>query len=197
MAREWNIRPRGRRCAACDTAFADGQDCVSALFETATSHERRDFCLPCWQVRAGAPAPFSVWQGTFAAPPAAVAGTPPLRRETAESLLRRLMALEDPANSGIVYILAVMLERKRVLVERDARPRPEGGVLRVYEHRRSGETFVILDPCLRLDEIGELQRQVIGRLGAAAAGNGPPAADVPPAAAETPPRPREAAAEGR
>ena len=84
---------------------------------------------------------------------------------TWEALLRRLVEEDDPANAGVVYILAVMLERKRQLVERDAKARPEGGILRVYEHRASGDTFVILDPQLRLDAIADVQRRVIELLG--------------------------------
>lgn len=176
MAHEWNIRPPGRRCAACDQAFADTQQYVSALFESATAYERRDFCLPCWQRgAAGTPAPFSLWQGAYAAPPEGAARVEHVPRETAEALLRRLVALEDPANANVAYLLAVMLERKKLLIERDARPRAEGGVLRVYEHRHSGETFVVLDPQLRLDEIGEVQRQAIAMLGA------PPGAAPAPA----------------
>ena len=62
---------------------------------------------------------------------------------------------------NVVYVLAVMLERGKQLVERDARPHESGGILRVYEHRKSGDVFTVLDPRLRLDEIGEVQRQVV------------------------------------
>ena len=60
-----------------------------------------------------------------------------------------------------MYVLAVMLERSRQLVERDAKPAANGGTIRVYEHRRSGDIFTVLDPHLRLDAIADVQRQVI------------------------------------
>ncbi|MDD5708568.1 MAG: hypothetical protein PHR35_21830 [Kiritimatiellae bacterium] len=180
MAHEWNIRPRGRRCTICDTAFAEAQECVSALYESEAAYERRDFCMTCWDARQETAPPFSVWQGAFAAPPEAAAKIEPVHRETAESLLRRLVALEDPAHANVVYVLAVMLERKKLLVERDAKPRPEGGILRVYEHRKNGDTFVVLDPQLRLDEIGEVQRQAIELLGQPAVAP-PPVCDPSPA----------------
>ena len=165
MAHEWNIRPRGRSCAVCGAAFPPGAECVSALFETLEGYERRDYCPACWASRPDGGTPFSQWQG--AVPPAAPAESKdePIRSETAEALLRRLVEEDDPANAGVVYILAVMLERKRQLVERDAKARPEGGILRVYEHKATGDTFVILDPQLRLDAIGDVQRKVVELLG--------------------------------
>lgn len=146
---------------------------MSALYDTESGYDRRDFCMPCWGEPPAGPAPFSVWQGGFVAPETVVK-TEAVHKETAESLLRRLVALEDPAAANVVYVLAVMLERGRQLVERDAKPHESGGILRVYEHRRSGDTFVVLDPQLRLEEIGTVQRQVIEMLSAPVAQ--PPAA---------------------
>jgi N-acyl-D-aspartate/D-glutamate deacylase len=183
MAHEWNIRPRGRSCTVCSALFADGQECVSSLFEAETGYDRSDFCLPCWERRTDSRTPFSLWQGVFTAPGEARVKAEPLHRETAETLLRRLVALEDPANLNVVYVLAVMLERKRILVERDAKPHEGGGILRIYEHRPTGDTFIVLDPQLKLDAIGEVQRQVVAMLtpgGSVSAGSAAPAAGTTP-----------------
>jgi len=183
MVHEWNIRPRGRSCTVCSGPFSDGQECVSALFESEAGFDRGDFCMPCWSRRDGGPAPFSLWQGVFTAPAETRAKPEHLHRETAETLLRRLVAIEDPANLNVVYVLAVMLERKRILVERDTKPHEGGGILRIYEHRPTGDTFIVLDPQLKLDEIGEVQRQVIELLspgGFAGAGSAAPAAQPAP-----------------
>lgn len=163
MAQEWNIKPRARVCGVCGADFPEGSECVSALFATEGGYERRDYCPACWKERRDGDEPFSQWQSAIAA--TSVAKDEPIKRETAETLLRRLVELDDPANVNVIYILAVMLERKRQLIERDARPRPEGGILRIYEHKASGDTFLIVDPQLRLDAIGEVQKQVIMLLG--------------------------------
>ena len=176
MAHEWNIRPRGRSCAACETPFTDGQECLSALLDTEEGYDRRDYCLKCRdKLPPGTPL-FSQWQSDYSVP-ATVVRDEPVRHETAESLLRRLIALEEPRYANVAYILAVMLERKKQLVERDAKPNENGpGILRVYEHKASGDTFVVLDPQLRLDEIGPVQQQVLamlkGPVGTADGGNG-------------------------
>ena len=65
----------------------------------------------------------------------------------------------------MIYILALMLERKRLL--RPMEPRPDGaggGKLLVYEHVRTGETFVVADPGLRLDQVAEVQQEVAALL---------------------------------
>jgi hypothetical protein len=164
MAQEWNIRPRGRVCSVCAQPFADGTPCVSVLRETENAYERLDCHPVCWRDFAHDWEPFSIWEGVYEAPPPPPAKDEALKKETAESLLRRLIMLEDPAMQNAMYVLAVMLERSKQLVERDAKPHESGGILRVYEHKKSGDTFVVLDPRLRLDRLDEVQQQVVALL---------------------------------
>jgi hypothetical protein len=49
-------------------------------------------------------------------------------------------------------------------VERDAKQLDDGLIRRVYEDRKNGDTFVILDPRLRLENLGEVQQQVVALL---------------------------------
>ena len=88
----------------------------------------------------------------------------PLRKEDAGELLRKLITLDDPAMKNVVYVLAVMLERSKILVERDAKELDDGSIRRVYEDRKNGDTFVILDPRIRLENLGEVQAQVVALL---------------------------------
>ncbi|MEI7901736.1 MAG: hypothetical protein WCK89_15895 [bacterium] len=164
MGYEWNIRPRGHECSVCAQPFVDKKPCVSVLREIDHAYERLDCCLGCWQGTPRDWTPFSVWEGEYEAPAPASLKDEPIKKETAESVLRRLILLEDPAMQNVVYVLAVMLERGKQLIERDAKPHESGGILRVYEHKKSGDTFVVLDPRLRLDQLGEVQQQVVALL---------------------------------
>ena len=65
---------------------------------------------------------------------------------------------------NVVYVLAVMLERSKILVERDQKMLDDGTIRRVYEDRKQGDTFVILDPRLRLENLAEVQQQVVALL---------------------------------
>jgi hypothetical protein len=63
------------------------------------------------------------------------------------------------------YILALMLERKRILKEREVKRGEDGTLTRIYEHPKTGDIFVIPDPELRLDQVAEVQQQVAEQLG--------------------------------
>jgi hypothetical protein len=99
----------------------------------------------------------------YAAPPPADKKET-LKKETADELLRHLISLDDPAMKNVVYVLAVMLERSKILVERDAKEQPDRTIIRIYEHRRTGESFIVLDPRIRLENLGDVQSEVVALL---------------------------------
>lgn len=107
--------------------------------------------------------PFSQWDGVYFAP-VKEERNEPLKKEDAGELLRQLVTLDDPAMQNVVYVLAVMLERSKILVERDQKMLEDGTIRRVYEDRKQGDTFVILDPRLRLENLSEVQQQVVALL---------------------------------
>ena len=161
MAQDWDIKPRSDSCSTCDRQFADGEKYQSALFFDDEGYWRGDYCEACWAEHEGE-TPLSTWEGVFRLPPPPP--EEPLKKETAESLLRKLME-EDEPRAGVIYILAVMLERKKILSEKDVQTDDEGEMVRIYAHRKTGETFVIPDPRLRLDELDHVQAEVVGMLG--------------------------------
>lgn len=177
MSQEWEIRACGKACAATNEPFADGQAIHSCLYHGDEGYSRKDFSEAGWTeaARAGA---ISVWKSVYHAPP------PPeqeaVRKETAETLLRQYMAKEDFSRQNAIYILAVMLERKRILVERDVQTREDGTKIRVYEHRKTGEVFTIPDPDLKLTQLEAVQQEVADLLGLKPSTGTP--VDAPPAA---------------
>jgi hypothetical protein len=88
-----------------------------------------------------------------------------MKKESAETLLRNMVAKEDADDTNAIYILAVMLERKKILVEKDVQTREDQTKIRVYEHKKTGETFLVIDPELKLAEIEKVQEEVVGLLG--------------------------------
>jgi len=166
---DWDIKPRAAVCGKCQVPFAEGQGYVSRLTYGSDGYVRLDCCAACWlatrhewSVADRVPQSVSVWHGVFDVPPP----PPPeaLKKETAESLLRSLVEKNDPANGNVMFILAVMLERRRMLVERDVRKQDDGKLVRVYEHRKTGDTFIITDPQLHLDQIEHVQVEVMAML---------------------------------
>ena len=165
MAQDWNISPRGNMCADCEKVFENNETYFSALVFGEDGYQRLDFCVACWVGQEAELNPFSSWKGTYILPPPPEEKEEPLKKENAESLLRRLIEDDDAENAGVIYILAVMLERKKELVEKDVKIDEDGTVHRIYEHRKTGETFLILDPQLKLDRLQDVQMQVAEMLG--------------------------------
>lgn len=158
---EWNIQGRASACQSCGKPFADRQPYHTLLFDARNAYRRLDICSPCWEGRQKAgdyetPEFISHWQGVYEVPPAP---TEPIRRDTAESLLRKLTARNEPRYAAAAFILAVMLERKRVLKVKEQLSGHSGRVW-VYEHPKSGDVFSIPDPGLRMDELDAVQRDV-------------------------------------
>lgn len=162
MAQDWEIKSRGDLCGQCEQPFTDGQSFVSRLTFGEEGYTRADFCEGCWDAMEDKGA-LSVWRTVYRLPP------PPaeeaVKKETAESLLRQLIEDEDPASRNTIYILAVMLERRRIFAEQDVQEREDGVKVRVYEHKKTGESFLIPDPEIRLAELEEIQEEVVVMLG--------------------------------
>jgi len=179
---DWNIQSRAHACEACEQPFTDKQVYHTVLLDEHHDFLRRDVCAPCWQQKLGdaqARKGFvSHWQGVYEAPPPP---TDPIQKDTAESLLRKLIELNDPRYIPAGYILAVMLERKRVLKVKE-QVFNEGRRTFIYEQPKTGEVFTISDPDLHLDQLEAVQRDVASLLEHGL--NPPPAVEVPPVPAE-------------
>ena len=158
---EWNIQSRAHACQACASPFADKQPYHTLLFDDQSGYERLDVCEACWAVQSSQGATnrngfVSHWQGVFEFPPAR---PEPIQKENAESLLRKLVEQNDPGHGAACFILAVMLERKRVFKVKDQITR-DGRRIFIYEQAGTGDVFTIADPGLRLDQLDEVQRDV-------------------------------------
>ena len=150
-------------CTICQKPLVDKAPVVSALREINDGYERFDCHPECWKTMEREWEPFSQWDGVYFAPVRAERNEP-LKKEDAGELLRQLITLDDPTMMNVVYVLAVMLERSKILVERDQKMLEDGTIRRVYEDRKQGDTFVILDPRLRLENLAEVQQQVVALL---------------------------------
>jgi hypothetical protein len=159
---EWNIQARAHACQACGKGFADQQVYHTLLSDEKQQLIRLDVCDACWQTQYSQGANdrkgfISYWHGVYEAPPSA----PPdaIRKETAESLLRKLIEVNDPQYASTGFILAVMLERKRLLKVKEQYFR-EGQRVFLYEQPKTGDLFTIPDPNLQLNQLEAVQRQV-------------------------------------
>jgi hypothetical protein len=182
----WHIRSRARACSATERPFEDGEKIMTALFPDPESsgYLRKDFSIEAWNARTpDDEKAFCFWKTVYHAPVAGAEKQDAFKKESPEELLRRLVEEEEEHTENARYILAVMLERQKILRETDTQRTPSG-ILRVYEHRKLGDVFIVRDPDIPLDQVERVQEEVILLL--------QPGRDVPEEASEE--RATEAAA---
>ncbi|NNC88977.1 MAG: hypothetical protein HKN82_11015, partial [Akkermansiaceae bacterium] len=161
LAEPWHLKARAHECATTGRPFAEDEPFYTALFPDPESsgYLRQDFSEDAWNNRADdAPRPFSFWRSIYKPPPHEEKPEEVVKDDP-ESLLRRMVEEDEAHTENVRYILAVMLERKKILLETDAQQTPSG-LLRIYEHRHTGEVFIVKDPQVPLAEVQPLQDEV-------------------------------------
>lgn len=180
LADNWHLRSRGRECTATQTPFQNGETIVTAIFPDPESsgYVRRDFSVEGWKNRQeDGDKPFSFWRTVYTSN-ASAEKQEAVEKESAEDILRRLIEEDEDHTENTRYILAVMLERQKLLRETDSQRTPTG-IIRVYEHRKTGEVLIVRDPDIPLSQIEAVQMEVVELL----ENNGRPA---PPPEPEAP-----------
>jgi hypothetical protein len=157
----WQIKRRSDLCAGTNESFADKEEIMTRLLFQDGEYVREDYRIAWWNEHKPDHG-LSAWKSIFRVPPPP---TEVMKKESAETLLRNMVAKEDADDTNAIYILAVMLERKKILIEKDVQIRADKTKVRVYEHKTTGETFLVIDPELKLAEIEKVQEAVVGLLG--------------------------------
>jgi hypothetical protein len=161
LTESWHVRSRSRECATTGAHFTDGETIITALYPDPESsgYLRRDFTTSAWKdLPADAEKPFSFWKTIYTAP-SENENQGAESKLSPEEILCRLVEEDEEHTENTRYILAVMLERRKLLRETDHQRTPTG-ILRVYEHRKTGEVFLIRDPDIPLDQVETFQQEV-------------------------------------
>jgi len=160
---EWNIQSRRSRLRVVRPSRLP----TNSRLHTLLFDERAKICAAPTSARRAGRTSFSDgarerkgfishWQGIYEAP---VPQVDAIQKDTAETVLRKLIEQNDPRHAAAGYILAVMLERKRILKVKEQIVR-DGQRVFIYEQPKTGDIFTIADPNLRLDQLEEVQRDV-------------------------------------
>lgn len=168
IVQDWKIRSRSHRCNLSDSPFEDGEEFYTCIFidHRSDGYIRRDYSARSWPLilKNLDPPPFSFWKSTYEAP-VVEEKVEALGPESPETMLRRMVDEDDPSTENARYILALMLERKKTLRPVDEKVTEEQRKLIFYEHKHSGDLFIIADPELKLDDLGKVQEEVAALLG--------------------------------
>jgi hypothetical protein len=157
MLSEWQIKSRAHACARTRAPFSEGDVIYTLLFRDESGFRREDICEEAWHSAQEGVQLFSFWKSTYENPPPPL--PEPLPKESVETHLRQLIQEDQAEKANARYILALMLERKKTLKQVDARETDNERIL-IYEHAKTGEVFLILDPQLRLDQLEAVQAEV-------------------------------------
>ena len=154
LSNEWAIKHRSDVCTATHRPFAPGEYFYTLLFRDADSFRREDLSEEAWRARNENIQPFSFWKTRYA--PTPPPPPEPLAKENAEQLFRRLISTDNaPVNA--CYVLAVMLERKRILKQIKTENAEKGRVL-IYEQGATGDVFIVPDPVCQVQRLSKRRR---------------------------------------
>ncbi len=165
MIQNWSIRSRATHCAHSERAFVEGEVFHTAIYfdSEANGYVRRDVALDVWKQEVAERKPIAYWRTTYS--PTIVEAKPEVTsKESAMALLQRFIEEDDPMTENARYILALMLERKRILSP-TATKEVDGQKMLFYENKKTGDVFIVRDPDLLLSELAALQDEVAMLLG--------------------------------
>ena len=163
---EWKIQNHGSTCSECDKPFEDKQSYRTLLYEADGELLRKDLCTGCYKLVEktlfqSTNEWISSWQGKYKKPPPKPKEA--VQKDQTEKVLMEIVSEpeENTALPGTLYILAAMLERKRILKIRDTIQKKEKRIF-VYEHNKSGDVFTIDDVKLSNQDWLDVHNQVTG-----------------------------------
>lgn len=157
----WEVQKCALSCSKCETEFKDAEQLRTVLyFNQDNSVERKDFCANCFSAELKTKDSIS-WKVTFKAKKKE--GEVQDKKAIVEELFKEYLHSSEPVHSKYCYIMALMLERKKILVEKKDKKitsKSSGRRMFFYEHAKSGEVFIVHDPDIDLFEISSLQREI-------------------------------------
>lgn len=158
----WKIPPPGDCCSLTGKPFAEGDIVFSVLLEGPEegAFQRLDYSQSSWREIQPRLQPFCYWRSVHE--PKATREPdrgPNSPMQDAERLLQRLSEQAEPATEKVRYVLALSLERKKIL-RQVGQEQIEQRRLLVYQHVPSGEVWLVPDPGIRLEHLAETEREI-------------------------------------
>ena len=152
---EYKISGRAKECAASGTPFEEGQTIVSAIYLEDEGFVRRDYADSAFPGPENA---FSTWRFTI---PVTVEEERKLDFDLASQFLEKLIRNADPDQEALVYVLTLLLSRKRRVKILATAALPDGEMLTVRIRGPEEDVEVpVRAPRLNAEDVARLQTQV-------------------------------------
>jgi hypothetical protein len=166
---EWEVQKSKTQCEGCTSNFLDNQPFNCLLRLQGEASVRNDYCQRCWTQDIAPSLPKGAEVASWAARYRVVVPPPKeeaLAKDHAEIVFRKMIESKDPTNKNIIFVLAVMLERKKILKQQKVlkkEPTEPGATTKrilVYSDPRTAESLLIEDPQIRLSQWDKVQKEV-------------------------------------
>jgi len=137
---DYKISRTTRTCGKCETGFAEGDSFFSTVMDRTEGLYRMDFCPKCWEAVTDEEKGklFSFWKAGIRPK-----GEPKHRKldmETAKEFFIRLHGSGDPDKRNFLYLLTLLILRKRGLVHKTT-VREDGNEVLVLHFPKAEDTL--------------------------------------------------------
>ncbi|TET31819.1 MAG: hypothetical protein E3J72_21280 [Planctomycetota bacterium] len=145
---DYKISRTTRTCAKCEAAFSRGDSFFSTVMDTTEGFQRMDFCPKCWEAVADDEKKklFSFWKAGIRPK-----GAPKHRKldmETAKEFFIRLHGSADADKKNFLYLLTLLILRKRGLVHKTTIREDGGEVLVLHFPKEEDTLYYVKSPPL-------------------------------------------------
>ena len=153
---DWDISKSSPACTACNKAFAENQEIVSALYDEKEGFIRRDFCMTCAPAKNNGDV-IGFWQTRI--PPRDAPARPFVDNDIILDIFRRLDGHRDTTKRNFRYVLSLFLMRKKALKFLEFRREEEGHVL-LLKDRVTDTVHTVVDPNLSEEEVQRVTEEI-------------------------------------
>ncbi len=156
---EWYINRGSKNCFHCERLFKEEEEYCSALYDVDNAFTRKDFCMECWNEKAGEGV-FSYWKTKIQK-----------KSETVQKyadtnvfydLFIKLENEDDHSRVNFRYVLSLYLMRKKILKLKTTY-KANGNEYLVFKNLKEDKDTKVFIPKLSKDEVLAVTEE-IGKL---------------------------------
>ena len=145
---EFKISRTKKTCSSCGAAYGENETFFSAVRDLPAGLERSDYCPKCWEAlpqdsRKGF---FSFWRTSIR--PKGPAKRRPLDLETAREFFVRLHGSAEAQKQNFLYLLALLIMRKRGLVLSKTIRESDGEIMILHFPHETETLYHVKSPAL-------------------------------------------------
>ncbi len=161
MAKDWDsVVKRNGQCSKCEKSFEEHQEYYACLKETQEGFERYEYCPDCWDDKFREES-FSFWK-------ARVPGREEKKKllvdnEILIEFFKRLTESDDESKQGFIFVLALILMRKRILKYLNTKTTDDGKEIWIMKLSKEDKEYHIVNPHLDDQQIEQI-REGLGNI---------------------------------